>query len=72
MEISPGDTFGRYQIQRFIGRGGISSVYLASDPELHRAVAAKLTDPRVFRNDPDSPLFIIRLESSPRFSTLQS
>lgn len=55
MEFSPGDSVGRYQVQRLIGRGGFASVYLASDPELRRSVAVKVNQ-RSFGNDVDSPL----------------
>jgi len=35
---------GRYEIREELGRGGMSTVYLAYDPKLHREVAVKLMD----------------------------
>ncbi len=42
---------GRYEIEREIGHGGMSVVYLARDPHVKRAVAVKIL-PRQFTHEP--------------------
>ncbi len=41
-EVTPGSTFGRYEIVSSIGAGGMGQVYLALDVELRRRVALKI------------------------------
>ncbi len=53
--VGPGSSFGTYRIESTLGRGGMSTVYLAEDPRLARRVAIKvlapeLADDETFRN----------------------
>ena len=50
--VCDGQRLGIYQIQAFIGRGGMGEVYRARDTKLGREVAIKIL-PRVFTTDPD-------------------
>jgi serine/threonine-protein kinase len=45
MDIRPGVVFGRYTIERELGRGGMGRVLLATDGVLHRNVALKILLP---------------------------
>jgi len=35
-------TFGKYQLEKRLGKGGMGAVYLASDPDLNRKIALKI------------------------------
>ncbi len=43
--VGPGTRLGRFELGREIGRGGMSIVYLATDPDLGRPVAVKVLRP---------------------------
>lgn len=45
MELSRGDTFAGYRIERELGRGGMGVVYLAEELSLSRRVALKVISP---------------------------
>lgn len=54
-----GHTIGnRYQIEDLLGRGGMSSVYKAYDPNLQRSVAVKIIHPHLS----EQPEFVRRFE----------
>jgi hypothetical protein len=45
LDLSPGDEFAGYRIERLLGRGGMGVLYLAVEPGLERRVALKLIAP---------------------------
>jgi Protein kinase domain len=45
LELSEGDRFAGYRIERLLGRGGMGVLYLAVEPGLERHVALKLIAP---------------------------
>lgn len=42
---------GRYKIEEILGQGGMSAVYRASDPNLHRTVAVKIIHSHLSNNE---------------------
>jgi len=40
--IAPGMEFGRYKVEKLLGRGGMGEVYLVHDSQLGRPVALKV------------------------------
>jgi serine/threonine-protein kinase len=47
MELAQGQRLGHYRIDGTIGRGGMGTVYRATDTRLDRAVAIKVLPPEV-------------------------
>jgi len=50
-ELSAGDEFAGYRIERRLGRGGMGIIYLAIEPGLERPVALKLISPEAAADD---------------------
>ena len=50
-ELSDGDDFAGYRIERRLGRGGMGILYLALEPGLQRRVALKLIAPEAAADD---------------------
>jgi serine/threonine protein kinase len=50
-ELSAGDRFAGYRIERRLGRGGMGVIYLANEPGLERPVALKLIAPEAAADD---------------------
>jgi serine/threonine protein kinase len=46
-----GSSLGRFRVESVIGRGGMSTVYRATDTRLDRRVALKVIDPALARDD---------------------
>lgn len=51
IELSEGDEFAGYRIERRLGRGGMGILYLAIEPGLDRRVALKLIAPEAATDD---------------------
>ena len=39
--VQPGDTLGRYRVERALGHGAMGEVYLARDPQIDRPLAGE-------------------------------
>ena len=51
VSLPSGSKLGRYEVVELLGRGGMASVFRASDPELNRFVAIKVL-PSYHAEDP--------------------
>src|SRR5215471_6138921 len=51
-QLTSGQTFGHYEIEKMIGKGGMGEVYLAADKLLNRKIALKLL-PADYTRDKD-------------------
>ena len=51
VDLSAGDEFAGYRIERSLGRGGMGVLYLAIEPGLERRVALKLIAPEAVADD---------------------
>ena len=51
MTLSPGTQFGRYEILRPLGAGGMGEVYRAKDPQLGRELAIKILSQKLSANE---------------------
>ncbi|MHC5018694.1 MAG: protein kinase domain-containing protein [Planctomycetota bacterium] len=60
--VQAGDQLGQYVLEKEIGRGGMGTVWLATQKSLNRKVAVKLLDPRLSRD----PHFVARFEREAR------
>jgi serine/threonine-protein kinase len=60
--------FGRYQIRRLLGRGGMASVYLATDTALDREVALKVPDQELINNPRFVELFQYEARTTARLN----
>ena len=51
MTLMPGTKFGRYEIVRLLGAGGMGEVYRAKDPHLGRELAIKILSQKLSANE---------------------
>ncbi len=66
--LAPGRLVDQYKILRFLGRGGMSEVYLARDVGLGRKVAIKVLLPRALGSEEAVERFLFEARATARFS----
>ena len=68
-EFVAGSSFGRFQIVRLLGRGGMGYVYLAFDSKLERQIALKVMRPDVARHQRERDRFIREARAAAKISS---
>lgn len=66
MDARIGATLGRYRIEAEIGRGGMATVYRATDPAFQRTVAVKVLDAHLARDSRFRDRFLREAHSNAR------
>lgn len=68
MEFEKNHRLGKYELKSRLGRGGMGTVYLATDTRLKREVAIKVLSPENSSNDAAVKRFLHEAHSSAKLN----